>query len=66
LIEVKERRCGLRNGGLATFRPETCNGFAKSVQTYSPPHAFAPGEYVTLSDQDQSHTFRVVSVEPAV
>jgi hypothetical protein len=28
-------------------------------------HAFAPGEYVTISDQDQSHTFRVVSVEPA-
>ena len=28
-------------------------------------HVFAPGEYVTLRDQDQSHTFRVVSVEPA-
>lgn len=28
-------------------------------------HVFAPGEYVTLRDQDESHTFRVVSVEPA-
>jgi hypothetical protein len=28
-------------------------------------HTFAPGEYVTISDQDQPHTFRVVSVEPA-
>ena len=28
-------------------------------------HTFAPGEYVTILDQDQSHTFRVVSVEPA-
>jgi hypothetical protein len=28
-------------------------------------HAFVPGEYVTLHDQDASHTFRVVSVEPA-
>ena len=26
-------------------------------------HVFAPGEYVTLRDQDASHTFRVVSVE---
>jgi hypothetical protein len=28
-------------------------------------HVFVPGEYVTLRDQDQSHTFRVVSVERA-
>ena len=28
-------------------------------------HVFAPGEYVTLRDQDASHTFRVVSVEPS-
>ena len=28
-------------------------------------HAFVPGEYVTISDQDQSHTFRVASVESA-
>lgn len=28
-------------------------------------HTFAPGEYVSISDQDRSHTFRVVSVEPA-
>jgi hypothetical protein len=28
-------------------------------------HAFAPGEYVTLRDQDEAHTFQVVSVEPA-
>jgi hypothetical protein len=28
-------------------------------------HAFAPGEYVTIRDQDESHTFRVISVEPA-
>ena len=28
-------------------------------------HVFAPGEYVTISDQDESHTFRVVSVETA-
>lgn len=27
-------------------------------------HAFVPGEYVTLQDQDEAHTFRVVSVEP--
>jgi hypothetical protein len=26
-------------------------------------HTFAPGEYVTISDQDQSHTFRVVAVD---
>jgi hypothetical protein len=26
-------------------------------------HVFAPGEYVTVRDQDASHTFRVVSVE---
>lgn len=29
-------------------------------------HVFAPGEYVTVSDDDEAHTFRVVSVEPAV
>jgi hypothetical protein len=29
-------------------------------------HAFVPGEYVTLRDEDEeAHTFRVVSVEPA-
>lgn len=28
-------------------------------------HRFVPGEYVTISDQNQPHTFRVVSVEPA-
>lgn len=28
-------------------------------------HVFKPGEYVTISHQDQPHTFRVVSVEPA-
>lgn len=28
-------------------------------------HVFAPGEYVTLRDQFQSHTFQVISVEPA-
>lgn len=28
-------------------------------------HVFALGEYVTISDQNQPHTFRVVSVEPA-
>lgn len=28
-------------------------------------HVFAPGEYVTIRDQFQSHTFQVVSVEPA-
>ena len=28
-------------------------------------HIFAPGEYVTINDQDQAHTFQVVSVEPA-
>lgn len=28
-------------------------------------HVFVPGEYVTIRDQDQSHTFRVESVEPA-
>ena len=30
-------------------------------------HAFIPGEYVTLQDEDQeeAHTFRVVSIEPA-
>ena len=27
-------------------------------------HAFAPGEYVTIRDQDQTHTFQVISVEP--
>lgn len=29
-------------------------------------HRFAPGEYVTVSDEDQSHTLQVVSVEPAM
>lgn len=28
-------------------------------------HIFAPGEYVTIRDQDEAHTFRVISVEPA-
>jgi hypothetical protein len=28
-------------------------------------HVFAPGEYVTLRDQNDAHTFRVVSVETA-
>jgi hypothetical protein len=28
-------------------------------------HRFWPGEYVTISDQEGSHTFRVVSVESA-
>lgn len=28
-------------------------------------HVFAPGEYVTIRDQDDAHTFRVISVEPA-
>lgn len=28
-------------------------------------HVFTPGEYVTISDQDESHTFQVVSVETA-
>jgi len=29
-------------------------------------HAFAPGEYVSIRDEDgDSHTFQVVSVEPA-
>jgi hypothetical protein len=27
-------------------------------------HTFAAGEYVTINDQHQPHTFRVVSVEP--
>jgi hypothetical protein len=28
-------------------------------------HAFSPGEYVSISDDDgELHTFRVVSVEP--
>jgi hypothetical protein len=27
--------------------------------------AFIPGEYVTIRDQDDTHTFRVVAVEPA-
>ena len=27
-------------------------------------HLFIPGEYVTLNDQNQAHTFQVVSVEP--
>jgi hypothetical protein len=26
-------------------------------------HAFVPGEYVTVRDQDNAHTFRVVAVE---
>ena len=26
-------------------------------------HTFVPGEYVTVSDQGSSHTFRVVAVE---
>lgn len=28
-------------------------------------HAFAPGEYLTLRDSGDEHTFQVVSVEPA-
>lgn len=28
-------------------------------------HAFAPGEYVTVRDQTDTHTFRVISVELA-
>lgn len=28
-------------------------------------HAFVPGEYVTIRDQDSSHTFKVVAVENA-
>jgi len=28
-------------------------------------HVFAPGEYLTLRDQDSEHTFKVVSVENA-
>src|SRR5581483_1632464 len=28
-------------------------------------HKFAPGEYVTISGEDGTHTFRVVSVQPA-
>jgi hypothetical protein len=28
-------------------------------------HVFAPGEYITLSDQQKAHTFRVAAVEPA-
>ena len=28
-------------------------------------HAFVPGEYVTVRDQESSHTFRVVAVENA-
>jgi hypothetical protein len=28
-------------------------------------HTFAPGEYVTIRDQDEAHTFKVVSVEAA-
>jgi hypothetical protein len=28
-------------------------------------HRFLPGEYVTISDKDGAHTFRVVSVESA-
>jgi hypothetical protein len=28
-------------------------------------HVFAPGEYVTVGNQDEAHTFQVVSVEPA-
>ena len=28
-------------------------------------HTFAAGEYVTIRDQDEAHTFRVISVEPA-
>jgi len=29
-------------------------------------HAFAPGEYVSIRDEDgETHTFRVVSVQPA-
>ena len=28
-------------------------------------HRFEPGEYVTIRDQDETHTFRVASVQPA-
>ncbi len=28
-------------------------------------HKFAPGEYVTIRDQDEAHTFLVVSIDPA-
>jgi hypothetical protein len=28
-------------------------------------HAFVPGEYVTIRDQESAHTFRVVAVENA-
>lgn len=28
-------------------------------------HVFAPGEYLTIRDQDDAHTFQVVSVENA-
>jgi len=28
-------------------------------------HVFAPGEYLTIRDQDEAHTFKVVSVETA-
>jgi hypothetical protein len=28
-------------------------------------HSFVPGEYVTVRDQDNAHTFRVVAVENA-
>ena len=28
-------------------------------------HVFAPGEYLTVRDEDEEHTFRVVSVENA-
>jgi hypothetical protein len=28
-------------------------------------HVFAPGEYLTLRDQDSEHTFKVISVENA-
>jgi hypothetical protein len=29
-------------------------------------HIFVPGEYVTISDQDEAHTFRVISVGPVI
>jgi len=28
-------------------------------------HSFIPGEYVTIRDQDEAHTFQVASVQPA-
>ncbi len=28
-------------------------------------HSFVPGEYVTIRDQDEVHTFQVASVQPA-